>query len=178
MCGIVGPALGALGVTGGAAAGGAAASAATGLAGALQGIGTALAIAGPIVQGISENRAARATADSIEQQRQQSAQLNAIQEQRTRQQFSRRLSSQRAAIAERGLSLGSPTAIFLGRSAARELAFAGQAVRQSGLAEQAELSNSARQVRARGRQALLRGGVSASASLLQRAPDIWPELLA
>lgn len=180
MCEIVTATLTSLfagGTAAGATAGAATAAAGTGIGGALQTIGALAAVGGSLYQGYATNEAAKDQARAITAQRQQEKMLNAVEDQRTRQQFSSQIRKQSAQIAERGFSLDSPTALFLGQNAAKELAFASQSVRQTGAARQTELSNAARASRAKGQQALLKGGFSAAGGLLTKAPDLWPELL-
>lgn len=182
MCEIVTTTL--LGIlTGGGAAtaAGATAGAATaglGIGGTLQTLGALAAIGGTFAQGVATRRAANAQADAIDAQRRQEARLNSIKDQRTRKQFASQIRDQAAQIAARGFSLDSPTAIYLGQTAAEEMAFASQSVRQDGAATDTELTNSARQLRAQGRQALFKGGLSAAGTLLSKVPELWPELLA
>lgn len=177
MCEVVSTFLASLGTGAAATATGATATAATGFGATLQGLGTALAIAGPVVQGIQANRAAKESAAALERQEKTTAVLNSIEDQRVRRQFRREIAAQRAGLVANGVALDSPTAVFLGETAAREMAFASASVRQSGMAEREELTTSARLVRARGRQALFKGGFSAAGALLSKAPDLWPELL-
>lgn len=178
MCEIVGTTLATLFAGGSAAtAAGATAGAATGLAGALQTIGTIVSIGGTIAGGIAANDAARDHARQLEEQARQEAVLNSIEDQRVRKEMAGQIRQQAAQIADRGFSLSSPTAVYLGQTAARELAFASQSVRQTGAARQTELTNQARAVRAQGKQAMFKGGISAAGTLLKRAPDLWPELL-
>jgi len=179
MCEIVTATLATL-FAGGTAAGataGAATAAGGGLAGTLSTLGTLVSVGGALAQGISAKRAGAAQAQAIETQRKQEAMLNSVEDQRTRAQFASQIRQQSAQIAERGFSLDSPTAIFLGQNAAKELAFASQSVRQTGAARSSELSNAARAGRARGMQGLLKGGFSAAGRLLNAVPDAWPELL-
>lgn len=180
MCEVVSTFLATLGTGATATATGAtatAATAATGFGATLQGLGTALAIAGPVVQGIQANRAAKETAAALERQEKTTAVLNSIEDQRARRQFRREIAAQRAGLVANGVALDSPTAVFLGETAAREMAFASASVRQTGMAEREELTTSARLARARGRQSMFKGGFSAAASLLSKAPDLWPELV-
>lgn len=169
------------GVAGGATAAGATAGAATAgsaLGSVLSIAGTAMSVIGTVAQAQNAKAAAEAQADAIETQKRQTAQLNSVKEQRSRQQFRQLMSQQRAELAARGVSLDSPTAVFLGQTAAREMTFEAQSIRQTGFAQQAELSNSQNQLRAQGRNALLKGGFSAAGGLLSSAPDLWPDLLA
>ncbi|MGR3456082.1 hypothetical protein [Pseudooceanicola sp.] len=174
-----GAALAGLGAGGAATAAGATAGAATGsLASGLATIGSALSIVGPLVQGIQANRAARENVRLINEQREQEASLNATRANRELQQWRRAMSQQRVDLAERGIALDSPTAVFLGQTAAREMSFNDQAIRSGGQARDAELSAEARIWRSRGTQALFRGGLSAAGAFLNRPTDEWAELLA
>jgi len=176
------PALSALAGAGGATtAAGAAAGAATasaGIGGALQTIGLLGSVVGPVVQGIQASRTAEAQAQAIETQRKEEARLNAVEDYRTRKKMRAQTAQQRAGFATRGVSVGSPTAIYLGQTAAQELAFASQSVRQRGAATDTELSNSARLVRAQGKQSVIKGMFSGAGRLLRGAPEVWPDLLA
>ena len=153
------------------------AAGATGLAATLQGVGTALSIVGTVGSAISANRAAKDTAAQIEEQKKTEAQLTSVRSERSRQKFFGLIADQRAQLAARGVSLDSPTAVFLGQTAAREMSFEAQTIQQGGQATQTELTASQRAVRARGRSALWKGGFSAAGNLLNAAPDLWPELL-
>lgn len=177
MCELITTTVAALFAGGGATAAGATAGAATSLATTLQTVGTALAIGGSIYQGVSTYNAAKDAEAQIETQKRTETQLNAVREQRSRAQFRTAIAQQRSEIAARGVDLGSPTAVFLGQSAAREMVFESQTIRQGGQATQAELTGSQRALRARGTNALFRGGFSAAGRLLSDAPDLWPELL-
>jgi len=166
------PLLAALGM-GGATAAGATAVATTAASG-LSAIGTALSVGGALWQGISGMRAARQNAAAIEDQRKTEAQLTAVQDQRTRQKMASQISTQRAELAARGVSLDSVTAMMLGQTAAQELSFESQAVRSGGAARDRELSASARASRAMGANSLLRGVFSAAGDVITAAPDLWP----
>lgn len=171
-------ALGALGAAAGTGAATAAGATAAAGAGALQTIGTIASVAGTLATGYATYQQGQATAEALEQERATKAILNSIEDQRVRKKFGRQISAQRAELAARGVDLASPSAVYLGQSAAKEMTFASQSVRQTGLAERAELTAQAQAARARGRMGLLQGGVSAATGLLDRAPDLWPELLA
>lgn len=175
MCLIAG--LGALGLGGGAAAGATAAATAGGLAQALQVAGLVASVAGPVIAGQQTKQAAGMQAKAYEQQAEQTSRLRAIEEQRTRRQFGGQIRRQAAQMAARGVSLDSPTALYLGQTAAEEMAFAAQTVRQTGMAEASELSTSAQLARFRGQQAAMTGNFTAAGNLLSGAPEVWPELL-
>jgi hypothetical protein len=162
---------------GAAAAGGAAASAVT-IGSVLQTAGAVAGVVGALSSGINSYNASKVQATEIERQKTVEARLNATDEQRSRQKFKSLFAEQRADLVARGVALDSPTAVFLGETAAREMVFEAQSIRQRGLATQAELTSQQRAVRARGRNALIKGGFSAADTLLTAAPEIWPELLA
>ncbi|WP_226783193.1 hypothetical protein [Oceaniglobus trochenteri] len=174
-------ALGAAGAGGAATAAGAGAlagttTAATGLA-SLQGLGTLVSMGGALFSGISQYRAAKQNVALIEEQKQTEAQINAIEDHRSRMKFMSAIRQQSAQLVASGVTLDSPTAVTLGQNAARELSYESQSVRAGGQARQTELSAEQRALRARGRTALFKGGLSAAGTLLDDAPDIWPELL-
>jgi hypothetical protein len=158
----------------GAAAGGAAA--AGGLGATLSTVGTLVSAGAAIVGGVNQARASSYQAKLLDQQRQTEAQLSAIEEDRTKRRFRTQIAQQRGELAARGVALDSPTAILLGESAAREMTFAAQEVRNRGGARRAELTGAASAARARGRQALLGGGLSAASTVLSAAPELWPGL--
>ncbi len=139
--------------------------------------GLAASVGGQIYGGIQANRAAKASAAQVATQRDTEAQLTAIRDQRTREEYRRGIRQQAAELASRGVSLDSPTAVLLGQFAGQELSFASQSVRSEGQATQIELSASEQALRARGRQSLLRGYTSAAGSVLTAAPEVWPGLL-
>lgn len=168
--------LGALGAVGAGGATAAGAAAGAGLAG-LQTLGTIVSIGGTLMSGITASQAAKQNVALIEQQKQTEAQINAVEDHRSRMKFMSSIRQQTAELAARGVSLDSPTAVMLGQTAAREMSFESQAVRAGGQARQAELSAEQRALRARGRSALFQGGLSAAGTLLDAAPDIWPSLL-
>lgn len=165
---------------GGATAAGAAAGAATAATagGALAKIGTWLSIGGSLYQGIEAKRAADENAANVAQQRKTEQQLNATKDQRERAKFRSAIAKQTAELVARGVSLDSPTAVFLGQSAAQEMSFNSQSIRSTGQARDAELSAQERAYRARGRSSLLKGGLSAAGAWLNREPDAWPGLAA
>ena len=172
MCVMAG--LAALGA-GGATAAGATAAAGT-IASTLQTVGTVLAIGGPLVQGIGEYQTSKQNVALIEQQQQTERQLNAVKDHREKMRFAEAFAVQRAEIVSRGVSLDSPTAIYLGQSAAREMSFNSQAIRSGGQAKQQELTFQQQNLRARGRLGLLRGGMGAAGALLSSQADQWAGL--
>lgn len=150
-----------------------AAAAATGL----QTMGLIAGVGGSLWQGFQTRNAAQQQIDAIQTQKEQTLQLNAVQDHRFRQQFGAQIATQRAELAARGIDLGSPSAVYLGQSAARELAFGSAAIRQEGKAQATEMTAQQRALQASGRAALLKGGFSAAGQVLTAAPDMWPELL-
>lgn len=140
--------------------------------------GTIAAVGGPLVQGAATRRAAEAQAGRIQDQRNEQAYLSAIEADRTRLAYRREIATQQAQLAAAGIDLGSPSAIYLGQSAAREMAFATDAVRQNASAADRELSYSQQSVLSRGRLSAMNGRFTAAGSLLTRAPALWPELMA
>lgn len=160
-------------VGGGAAAG----AASAGFGATLANIGTLVAAGGSLVGGIQQANAAEAQAQAIEVQKVEERRLNAIRDQRSRDEFASQIRRQSAQIGARGFSLDSPTAVFLGQTAAEELAFQSQSIRQTGSATQRELSDSQRALRARARNARTTGTFSAAGTVLRRAPQLFPELL-
>lgn len=176
MCEIVTTSLATLFAGGGATAAGATAGAATaGFGATLSTLGTLASIGGTLAQGFAARRDARAQIAEIERQKQEERALNAIRDQREREQFASQIRQQAAQIGARGFDLDSPTAVFLGQTAARELAFQSQSIRQTGQATQRELTSTQRALRARGGQAVLRGTLSAAGRFLTAAPDLFPE---
>ena len=172
----IGTAIGsALGI-GGTAAAGTAAGTAAGAGGFLQGLGTVLSAGGALYQGIAGARAANEQARALAEQRATEARLTATEDQRTRLKFRQAMRRQFAELASRGVALDSPSVIALGQTAAQELSFASQEVRSRGAARSAELSSSERIARGRARSSLLRGTFSAAGTVLNAAPDLWPEL--
>lgn len=147
-----------------------------GIVGALKTIGTVVGIAGTAVQAVSAFQANKANAAYADQQAKDEAILTAVQDDRTRQKFRAQIAQQRSELSARGVSLDSPTAVFLGQTAAREMSFASQSVRSGGAARVQELGAEARAYRSRASQALVSGGVSAAGQFLTAAPDIWPGL--
>ena len=141
-------------------------------------IGTVTSVVGQFVQARSTQAAMSQHAQDLEAQKQQTRALSSIREWRTRQKMRAEMRQQAATIGARGLDLASPTAQFLGQTAAAEMAFAGQAIRQDAQATTQELTSQQRAARARGRDAMFKGKLSAASTMLTAAPEIWPELLA
>lgn len=163
----------------GAAATGAATGAATAgmtIGQVFQAAGTLASVGGTIYQAQQSAAAARQQQAYLESQDAMERQLAGIEDERTRARMRAAISQQRAELAGRGISLGSPTAILLGRRAAEEASYESQAVRSRAAARSAEVTTAARGYGARATSALLQGGLGAAAGLLQRVPDIWPGL--
>ncbi|MGS4947435.1 hypothetical protein ACVDG3_18305 [Meridianimarinicoccus sp. RP-17] len=144
---------------------------------ALQIAGLAASVGGALSQGNMTADAERMQAEALQERAGVERALTGVQDARSRAAFRSEIRRQTAELAARGIDLSSPTAIALGENAAREMTFESQAIRSGGAATQAELSASARSVRARGRQAILTGRTNAAGSVLSAAPQIWPELL-
>lgn len=173
------PAAMALLTGGGAAVGATTAGVTAGAAtvgGIAQTIGTIVGIGGALYSGIAGARAAKANAAAIEEQKAAEAKMTATEDRRTRAQYRSVMRRQTAELAARGVALDSPTAILLGQTAAQEMSFASQGVRQGGAAKQIELNATQRALRAQGVQSMLTGVVSAADTLLTAAPKLWPEL--
>lgn len=158
------------GATGAAAAGGAT------LAGTLQTIGAITAIGGSLYSGYAGKQQAKANIAAVENQKIAEKELNAVEAQRTRREYASRIRTQAAELAARGIALDSPTALLLGQTAAQEASYAVQGVRQSGDAKQQELTATQKSLRAQGSMDMLRGVTGAAGSLLNAAPQLWPEL--
>jgi hypothetical protein len=165
-----------LGGAGAATAAGATAAATT-TAGALQTLATIATIGGTLYSGITGMQAGREQARAIEAQAVTERALTATEDQRRRAKFATGIAQQRADITARGVDLSSPTAVFLGQTAAQELSFDSQSVRSTGAARQAELSANARASRASATASMIRGTVGAASEFLTAAPDVWPGLL-
>jgi len=177
---IITPLLSAFGGGAAATAAGATAGAATAgtFASTLTTLGTLVSIGGSLYQGIAGAREARAQSAAIEEQKATEAKMTAIEERRTRARYTSETRRQVAQLAARGIASDSVTAILLGQSAAQEMSFASQGVRQGGAARQTELTQTQKALKARGTKSMLGGVLSASDSLLAAAPDIWPGLKA
>jgi hypothetical protein len=163
------------------AAGATAAAATTASAGwslgsVLQIAGLATSVVGSVQQASAARETAKANAAYIDQQRRDQAQIAGVEDMRTRQQFRRAMGQQTAELAKRGIQLDSPTALLLGQTAAREMAFASESVRSGAQARDQELSVERQNLLARGQSDWLRGTLSGVGRLLTGAPDIWPEL--
>lgn len=141
-------------------------------------IGTAISIGGSVLQGVMGAQAAQSQADHMENAARTNTVLASVKEQRERRQFRSQIRQQTAELAARGISLDSPTAVYLGQTAAREMSFQGQSTRFAGMARSQEYSAQAAAARARGTQSLLQGGLSAVGTFFNDGPELWPELLA
>ena len=164
-------------LAGAAAGAGTTAAGAGALATGLKFAGLALSVVGPIIQGQQTARAARVNAEYTRQQSETVAQLTATKADREQEQYRQLIARQRGELIARGVQLDSPTAVFLGETAAREMAFNAQAIRSDGQAQRQELSAEEAAWRARGKRALFQGGLSAAGALLNQEPDDWVELL-
>lgn len=168
-----------LGMGGSTAAGATAGAATAATAGAtLSQIGTLVSIGGALAQGVGSYRASKANAAFIEQQKLQEQKINAVKDHRERAKFASSISQQAAELAGRGVNLDSATSIYLGQTAAKEMSFNSQSIRSTGQATQTELTGQQQAFNARGKMSLLRGGLSAAGSWLNREPDAWPGLTA
>lgn len=180
MCELLGAAaLKLFGGAGGATAAGATAGAAAGglFAGnALQTIGTVLMVGGQVYGGFAQARAIDQQRQDVARQQQEQAQLSAIEEQRTMRAWRSEIRKQAAEMGARGIAMDSPTAVALGETAAREMAFAAQSARSTGIARAAELSATQRSLAARRRLSILDGTLGAAGSFLSAAPRLWPNL--
>lgn len=165
----------AMGGAGGATAAGATAGAAVGT---LQTIGSVMAIGGSLYSGIAGYNASKEQTAQIAAQKQTEAELTAVKDQRSRQQFQSQIRKQFAEMVGRGVSLDSPTVVLLGQEAAREMSFESQAIRHEGGATQTELTHQQRIAKANGTKRLIGGVSGAASSFLKHAPNVWPELLA
>lgn len=166
-----------LGGAGAAATAAGATAAATTTAGALQTLATIATIGGTLFSGYTAYQTGKAQAAAYENQAKTEAQLTAVEDQRHRVKMSGAMAQQRAELAARGIDMSSPSAVYLGQTAAQELSFDSQAIRSGGMARQAELSTQAKIARAEASAGLLKGTIGAASSLLTAAPDIWPGLL-
>lgn len=152
-------------------------AAGAGAAGTLQTLATVASIAGTLYSGISGAQMAKQQAAAYEAQAVTEQQLTATQDQRERAKFAGQIAQQRAEVMGRGIDLASPTAVYLGQTAAQEMSFQSQAIRSAGAARQAELSTQAQLSRANASAAMFKGVVGAAGQFLTAAPEIWPNLL-
>lgn len=161
---------------GAAAAGAATATAATGAVGALQTLATVASIAGTLYSGVSAYGAGKAQETVLREQMKTEQALTATQDQRQRGKMQSMIRQQGAELLARGVDLSSPTAVYLGQTAAQELSFDSQAIRSAGAARNAELSSQAQIARASANASLLKGTVGAASDFLTMGPDVWPGL--
>lgn len=167
-------ALAGLGGAGAATAAGATAVATT--AGALQTLATIATIGGTLYSGITAYNTGKEQARAYEAQAVTEAQLTATQDQRERAKMAGAIAQQRGEILGRGIDLSSPTAIYLGQTAAQEMSFDSQAIRSAGSARQTELSSQAKIARANASAGLMKGVIGAAGDFLTMGPDTWPGL--
>ena len=165
-----------LGALAGLAGGGAAAGAATGAIGALQTLATVASIGGTLYSGISAYQTGKAQEAALTQQAETEARLTATQDQRVRAKMESAIRQQGAEIMARGIDLGSPTAVYLGQTAAQELSFESQAIRSGGMARNAELTTQAQIARSSATAGLIKGTVGAASDFLTMGPEVWPGL--
>lgn len=151
-------------------------TAATGAASTLQTLATVASIAGTLYSGVSGYQAGKQQAAAYEAQAATEAQLTATQDRRQREKMTSAIRQQSAELLARGIDLSSPTAVFLGQTAAQEMSFDSQAIRSAGSARQAELSTQAKLARAEASASLIRGTVGAASTFLTSGPDVWPGL--
>lgn len=160
----------------GAAATAAGATAAATTAGALQTLATIATIGGTLYSGITAYKTGKEQAAAYEAQAKTEAQLNATQDQRERVKMAGAIATQRAEILGRGMDLSSPTAIYLGQTAAQEMSFDSQAIRSTGAARQQELSANRRIALSNASAGLMKGVIGAAGDFVTMGPDVWPGL--
>jgi hypothetical protein len=145
-------------------------------ASALSTLATIATIGGTLYSGISNYQTGKAQAAAIDNQATTERALTATQDARQRAKMSSAIRQQTAELAARGVQLDSPTAVYLGQTAAQEMSFDSQAIRSGGAARQAELSTQAKLARASATGSLIKGTIGAASQFLTAAPDIWPGL--
>lgn len=155
-----------------AGAGGAGATA----VGALQTLATVASIGGTLYSGISAYQTGKAQEAAFTQQAETEAKLTAVQDQRARGKMESAIATQRGEIVARGIDLSSPTAIYLGQTAAKELSFESQAIRSGGMARNAELTTQGQIARSSATAGLIKGVVGAASDFVTMGPDVWPGL--
>lgn len=155
---------------------GGAGAAATAGVGALQTLATVATIAGTLYSGVSAYQTNKAQAAAYEAQAKTEAQLTATQDHRERVKMAGQIAQQRAEVMGRGIELASPTAVYLGQTAAQEMSFDSQAIRSAGSARQTELSTQAKISRANAASGLMKGVIGAAGDFLTMGPDVWPGL--
>lgn len=155
---------------------GGAGAAATAGVGALQTLATIASIGGTLFSGISAYQTGKQQAAAYEAQAKTEAQLTATQDHRERAKMAGAIAQQRAEVLGRGMDLSSPTAIYLGQTAAQEMSFDSQAIRSGGMARQQELSSQAKIARSNASAGLVKGVIGAAGDFLTMGPDTWPGL--
>lgn len=155
---------------------GGAGAAATAGVGALQTLATIATIGGTLYSGVTAYQTGKQQAAAYEAQAKTEAQLTATTDQRERSKMAGAIAQQRAEILGRGMDLSSPTAIYLGQTAAQEMSFDSQAIRSGGAARQQELSSQAKIARANASAGLMKGVIGAAGDFLTMGPDTWPGL--
>ncbi len=160
----------------GAAATAAGATAAATTAGALQTLATIATIGGTLYSGVTAYQTGKAQAAAYEAQAKTEAQLTATQDQRERTKMAAVIAQQRAEIQGKGIDLSSPTAIYLGQTAAQELSFDSQAIRSVGAARRQELTTQAALARSNASAGLMKGVIGAAGDFLTMGPEVWPGL--
>lgn len=142
-----------------------------------------LGVAGALLGAASTARAGRAAAAEAREnarlraeQAEHEKRLNTMQDLRERRDFATQIRQQASELVGRGVSLDSPTAIYLAQAAGAELAFQSQAIRSGGAAALAELNAQSRAYQAQARNARVTGNLSAASDLLTDIPKIWSAL--
>ncbi len=161
---------------GAAAAGAGAAAAGAGAVGALQTLATVATIAGSLYSGVQAYGQGKAQEAALRDQARTEAQLTATQDQRQRGKMEGMIRQQGAELLARGVDLSSPTAVYLGQTAAQELSFDSQAIRSTGQARSAELTSQAAIASANASAGLLKGTIGAASDFLTMGPEVWPGL--
>jgi hypothetical protein len=175
MCILGAGALLGLGGAGAATAAGATAAATT-TASTLSTLATIASIGGTVFSGVNAYRSGREQAAAIENQAVTERALTATQDARQRAKMSSVIRQQTAELAARGVQMDSPTAVYLGQTAAQEMSFDSQAIRSDGAARQVELSTQAKLTRANATAGLWKGVIGGASEFLTAGPDIWPNL--
>lgn len=142
----------------------------------IAGAGAILGFASQRKAAKAQQREAQENARLRREQAEHEEKLNAMQDLRERQSFTSQIRQQAAELVGRGVSLDSPTAIYLAQAAGAELAFQSQAIRAGGASALAELNSHARAYDAQARTARVTGNLSAASGLLSDAFQIWSVL--
>lgn len=143
---------------------------------ALQTLATIATIGGTLYSGVTAYRTGKEQAAAYEAQAKTEAQLTATTDQRERAKMAGAIAQQRSEILGRGMDLSSPTAIYLGQTAAQEMSFDSQAIRSGGAARQQELSANKRIALSNASAGLWKGAIGAAGDFLTMGPDTWPGL--